>query len=454
MSKPWTVIVGSLLTAILAAPPAAGNAAAGGGWEELWPQWRGPHRDGRAGGAPWPDDLRCLEPLWRVELDRGYPGPIVTADRVFVAETRGKSFEMVRALDRATGRELWRAEWPGSWKVPFFAAKNGSWIRSTPAWDGKSLYVGGIREVLVRLDGATGEERWRIDFPAVFGTEVPPFGFASSPLVDGGHLYVQAANSLFKLDKETGEVVWRSLQGDGGMMESGAFSSPVVATLAGRRQLVVQSRLELHGVDVEDGTVLWSQPVPHFRGMNILTPTVRGDTVFTSSYRNGSYLYRVSAADAGFAVDEVWRHKSQGYMSSPILVDGHVYLHLANQRLTCLDLDAGEDRWTSRPLEKYWSKAVQGDKILALGEGGELHLVRARPDRLEILDSRSVAEAETWGHLAIAGDEIFIRELEAVAAYRWCRQDPASASRLPPRVTRFKRPATRIQTPPIAAPSR
>ena len=424
MSKLWTTIAVSVLILIPAVPATAEESS----WDELWPQWRGPHRDGRAGGAEWPDDLGCLQPMWKVELGRGYPGPIVTKDRVFVAETHNEETEIVRALDRTSGRELWRAAWPGSWKVPFFAAKNGSWIRATPAWDGESLYAGGIREVLVSLDGETGEERWRIDFPTKYGTEVPHFGFVASPLINGDHLYIQAAHSLFKLDKASGEVVWRSLEGDGSIGVSGAFSSPVLATLADRRQLVVQTRLELHGVDPEDGRVLWSQPVPHFRGMNILTPTIHGDTVFTSSYRNGSFLYRISAKGDGFDVEEVWRHKSHAYMSSPILVDGHAYVHLGNNRLTCLDLEAGEDRWTSQPFGKYWSKAVQGDKILALDEAGELHLVRASPDALEILDSRPVSDAETWGHLAIAGDEIFIRELEAVAAYRWCDGETGAAT--------------------------
>ena len=414
MARCWIAVAAFIL---LALPTAAEEA-----WDELWPQWRGAHRDGRAGGSPWPDDLKCLEPLWKVPLGQGYPGPIVTEDRVFVAETRDKATEVIRALDRQSGSELWRVEWEGRWKVPFFASSNGSWIRATPAWDGQSLYVGGIREVLVSLDGATGKERWRLDFPTTFGTEVPHFGFVSSPLIEGPHLYVQAANSLFKLDKESGNVIWRSLRGDGGIGESGAFSSPALATLAGRRQLVVQTRLELYGVDLEDGTVLWSQPVPNFRGMNILTPTIHGDTVFTSSYKRGSYLYRISAADAGFSVEEVWQHKSQAYMSSPIVIDGHAYLHLGNQRLTCLDLEAGQDRWTSQSFGKYWSKAVQGDKILALDESGELHLVRAHPERLELLDSRSISDAPTWGHLAISRDQIFIRELEAVAAYRWCRQ--------------------------------
>ena len=102
-------------------------------------------------------------------------------------------------------------------------------------------------------------ERWRRDFVDTFKVAVPEFGFISSPLVDRGAVYVQAANSVVKLDARSGAVVWRTLEGGATVFESGAFSSPVVATLAGVRQLVVQTRETLNGVDLDTGRVLWSQ---------------------------------------------------------------------------------------------------------------------------------------------------------------------------------------------------
>jgi outer membrane protein assembly factor BamB len=68
-----------------------------------WPQWRGPTRDGQVAGPTWPDNLQGdrLKQLWRVELGPGYPGPIVTADRVFVAETKDQSDEIVRGRSTA-----------------------------------------------------------------------------------------------------------------------------------------------------------------------------------------------------------------------------------------------------------------------------------------------------------------------------------------------------------------
>lgn len=418
--------VSRLFLVALAATAQVLPLAAADATPETWPQWRGPHRDSTIAGT-WPDDLKGLERTWRVELGKGYPGPIVSRVSVFVAGTEGGDTEIVRALDRGTGRELWRASWPGEGKVPFFAARNGDWIRSTPAFDGETLFVGGINELLVALDGETGEVRWRVDLPARFGTEKPDFGFATSPLVAGDFLFVQAANSLVKLDKKSGETVWRALAGDGDMMSSGAFSSPMLATLHGRRQLVVQTRTHLHGIDPADGTVLWRHEVPSFRGMNILTPTVFGDGVFTSTHRNRSYFYRIEARDSGFEAREAWNHKVQAYMSSPVIVGKDVFVHLGNGRLAAIDLETGAERWiTTERLGDYWSMVTNGDKILALAEDGTLYLVSVSPERFELLDRRSISEQETWGHVAVAGDEVFVRELEAIAAYRWTASEAAS----------------------------
>jgi outer membrane protein assembly factor BamB len=362
-------------------------------------------------------------PLWRVPLGPSYSGPIVTAEMVYTTETRDKEFEAVIALDRKTGAECWRAEWRGAMTVPFFAASNGSWIRSTPAYDGQCLYVAGMRDVLVCLEAQSGDEKWRVDFVNKFQTPLPAFGFVCSPLVDGNVVYVQAGACVVKLDKQSGEVIWRSLEGDGGMMES-AFSSPVIANLSGRRQLLVQTRQQLAGVDLETGDVLWKQDVPAFRGMNILTPVVVGDAIFTSSYRNNSWLYRVSRGEDRFQVATAWRNNVQGYMSTPVVIDGHAYMHLQNRRFACINLDTGERSWTSEPFGKYASLIAQDDRILALDAGGRLLLIKATPEKFELVDDVKVSDAETWAHLALSGNELFIRELGAIAGYRWMHAAP------------------------------
>ncbi len=389
--------------------------------ETPWGQWRGPNRDGFvAADRRWPDGLdeSRLEKRWRIDLGPSYSGPVIAGPAVIVTETRDKKTEHVRALDRVSGQELWQASWEGSLKVPFFAASNGSWIRSTPCVDGDRIYVAGMRDVLVCLEAATGREIWRLDFMQDLKSPLPSFGFVSSPLVRGDHVFVQAGAGFVKLDKRTGKVVWRVLEDGGGMMGS-AFSSPYPVELGGVPQILVQSRDDLAGVDPEAGTVLWKTKVEAFRGMNIVTPTVHDGKVFTTSYGGGSWLFAVDPARAEKPVEQVWRNKIQGYMSTPVVIGGHAYVHLRNQRFACLDLATGKEAWVTKPFGRYWSLVAQGDRILALDETGDLRLIRATPEQYDLVGTAKVATAESWAHLAVEGDEVYVRDLEGLSAYRW-----------------------------------
>ncbi len=384
-----------------------------------WTQWRGPNRDGKIAAAPWPESVSedHLTKLWSVKLDPSYSGPIVVGDRVFTTETKDEKFEVTKAFDRETGKELWTTQWEGSLSVPFFAKSNGDWIRSTPAYDEGRLYVAGMRDVLVCLDAETGKEIWKVDFPAQFKSDVPSFGFVCSPLIDGDAIYVQAGGGFCKLNKKTGELIWKGAEVEGGMM-GGAFSSPVIETIAGQRMAIVQNRKDLCGVDLETGKTLWSTEIPTFRGMNIITPTVFNDSLFVSAYGGTSQLISVKKQTDKFAVKQSWNLPAQGYMTTPVIIDGHAYTHLRNQRMACYDLADGKETWRTAPMGKYVSLIANGDKILALDERGELLLIRVNPTKYERIDSRTVGD-NSWAHIAIRGNQVFIRNLQELVAYQW-----------------------------------
>ncbi|QEG20200.1 PQQ-binding-like beta-propeller repeat protein [Mariniblastus fucicola] len=383
-----------------------------------WTQWRGQNRDGIA-EVLWPDTLSVdkLVEERSIALQPGYSGPIVVGDTVFVTETQDKKNEVVKAIRISDGSELWSASWEGSMRVPFFASANGSWIRATPAWDEGRLYVAGMKDVLVCLDAETGKQIWKRDFPADSGTKVPDFGFVSSPLIDGEYVYVQAGGCFQKLNKKTGDTVWKSLD-DGGGMNGSAFSSPSIATFAGKRQAVVLTRTTLNGVDLESGQKLWSQEIPAFRGMNIVTPTVFEDGIFLSTYGGTSQFFEVSQSGGVFQLTEKWKAAMQGYMTTPVVVDGHAYLRLRNQRFVCFDLKTGEVKWRTKPYGKYASLIAAGDRIMALDERGDLILFRANPEKFEVVDQRKVAD-DSWAHLAATSDRLFVRDLNALKIFRW-----------------------------------
>jgi len=239
--------------------------------------------------------------------------------------------------------------------------------------------------------------------------------------VDGDALYVQAGCAVAKLDAETGETIWRALEDTRAMFGS-AFSSPVMASIHGKRQLVAQTRSTLGGIDPETGDVLWSIPVEAFRGMNILTPTVIGDRVFTATYGGGSFMFEIDKSGTGeFSVKQLWRDKEiEGYMSSPVAIGDHLYLLGRNKHFYCINAETGKVAWKSdEKFGEYWSMVANGDRILALDQKGELLLIHATPEKFELLDRRKISKEPTWAHVAVSGDRILVRGLKSLSAYQW-----------------------------------
>jgi hypothetical protein len=234
---------------------------------------------------------------------------------------------------------------------------------------------------------------------------------------------VQAGLAVAKLNAETGETIWRSMVDERAMFGS-AFSSPVLATVAGKRQLIVQARLSLAGLDPETGDVLWETPVKAFRGMNILTPTLIGENqIFTASYGGGAFLFEIAKGEDGsFSVETKWNNeKAEGYMGSPVVVGEHIYLHGRDKKFHCLSLADGSFAWsTDEEFGEYWSMIYQGDRVLALDQKGELILFRASPKEFSVIDRRVVsAKGSTWAHLGYDEGRLLIRSLKGVSVWEW-----------------------------------
>jgi outer membrane protein assembly factor BamB len=399
---------------ILAIATAAGSSRV---LAENWPNWRGPGRDGVC-ATKLPEKLSQLQPAWTVTLGDSYSGPITFGKHVLVTESLNKKSETLIALERATGNQVWKKEWEGAMTVPFFAASNGDWIRATPATDGKRIVVGGMRDVVACFDAETGNEQWRIDFNKDHKIDLPSFGLVCSPLIDGEYVYVQAGGGIRQIRLADGQLGWLAMKESGGMM-GGAFSSPVIAELNGTRQLVAATRDAMVGVDLASGKELWQRPIQTFRGMNILTPTIYNQQIFTSSYGGKSQAISVKAESAtGWSTDVAWEGKSEAYMSSPIVVGDYAYLHLKNQRACCIDLRDGSEKWRTQPFGKYWSMVTDGERILALDESGKLYLIAANPEKFELLDQLQVSEEPCWAHLAVADNEVYIRSQRGLKMYK------------------------------------
>jgi len=102
-----------------------------------------------------------------------------------------------------------------------------------------------------------------------------------------------------------------------------------------------------------------------------------------------------------------------------IVIGGHAYVHLRNQRFACLDLATGKEAWVTKPFGRYWSMVALGDRILALDETGDLRLIRATPEAFELLGEAKVAAEESWAYLAIEGRDLYVRDVKGLTALQW-----------------------------------
>ena len=382
--------------------------------EASWNQWRGPQRDGVWPGE-LPTSLSNLTLAWEKPLQPSYSGPVTDGKIVYTTETVDESFERLTAFDLQTGEVKWRTQWEGAIEVPGYAMANGSWIKSTPALAEQSLVVLGMRDEVICLDPATGKIRWQVDLAERFDARRPPFGGVCSPLIDDGAVYVMGGGATVKLSLADGSTIWKTLADEGD--DDDACSSPIIATLAGKRQLVVQTRTRLCGVELSDGSLLWSNAIEAYRNMNILTPMVLGDRIYTAAQRGRSHFFKVSCTDSQWESTELWTQKTQAYMSSPVADDETIFVHSSNDRLTALDVATGDILWTSKPMGKYQSLVRDEKTILVLNNEGEVLAVKMDRDQLSILDRRKLA-TDSWAYLGVCEGGILVRDLNALKVYK------------------------------------
>ena len=197
-------------------------------------------------------------------------------------------------------------------------------------------------------------------------------------------------NTVAKMDTKTGQILWVY-----NLTPLGKGSNPSRTTVDTRGNVWVGLR---NGNDVvaitQDGKFVTSVTVGG--GPRAVTVDKNGD-IWAGAYATGKVV------------------KISGATYKPILT-----ITDANLRSYGATTDSYGNIWISnRPFGKYCSLAWRKDRILALTNDGRLLLIHADPDRFVLVDSRKISTAETWGHVAIVGQHIYIRERNAIAAYRW-----------------------------------
>lgn len=395
-----------------AAIPTSPAATASSG-STYWTDFRGPLRDGVYRERPirtdWPKD--GLKPIWREPIGGGYASFSIARGRAFTIEQRGPQ-EVVTAYEVATGRELWTSGWAGA----FREMMGGDGPRSTPTWSDGRVYAQGAQGELRCLDEATGRTIWRTNMLEDAGAANLQWGMAASPLVVDRTVVVLpgggGGQSVVAYDRESGTRAWAALD------DKAAYSSPMLVTLGGVRQLLVFTASRLAGLTPDRGDVLWSFPWTTQFDVNASQPLVIGDNrVFVSTgYGTGAALVEVANSGGNWSVRDVWRtNRMKNQFTSTVYHEGYLY-GLDEAILACLDAATGELKWKGGRYG-YGQLMLASGHLVIVGEQGDLALVRATPERHDEIARIPVLDGKTWSHPAIADGYLLIRNVNEMAAF-------------------------------------
>ena len=404
----------SSLTIVAVAAPLAQPVPA-------WPHWRGPNHNGAATAVVPATFSDTNNVRWRIPIPgRGFSTPVVWGDRMFLTTAiptgrrTGAEEEHrleVIAVSRSAGKILWQQTAATVTPHEGYHRTYGSYASHAPATDGQRLYAFfGSRGLFVYdLDGAL---LWQKN-PGIRMTMRLGFGEGTGVVVDNGRVYLQfdhqGAGAVIALNAADGKELWRAPR-----MENSSWSTPLVVTYAGRRQLVVSADTKVKAYDVDTGKVIWEVAG---LGMNPIPQPVqfRDTVILMSGYRTP----RLMAIQLGRTGDltgtdaVIWQStRGTAYTGTPALHEGRLYVFSDNGLLSVFDAATGRPHYLQARLPKpYTVKAsplVANGRVYLATEEGDVVVVRAG-DRLDVLATNTMADHSFIASPIAIGSDLYLR---------------------------------------------
>lgn len=386
-----------------------------------WPRWRGPTGDGRWNPENVPTDLanRTPEQLWTVDIAGGYAGVTVSEGRVYVLDRPKVPQDIERILCYAedSGKILWSQNWPAIYGRMDY----GTGPRSSVTLQEGKAYILGAAGMALCLDATEGKILWQVDTVKEHGAEMPTWGFAASPVLDGNkvllHVGAMPDGSVLALDKSSGQLLWR------GGPDPAGYCTPEIITHAGQRQLIAWGPEHIQSLNPETGATLWTYPYKITYGVSIAQPLYRNGILLVSGYWHGTKALRPDAKPT-----LLWENEKDmcGLMSAPLFKDGIVYLLDKTKGLQGIELTTGKILWsdanTLTPKDRnpqmslVWLRESAGLAAL-LNASGELVYLRLKAEGFDELARHQII-GKTWAHPAFVGNRIYARSDTALVAWR------------------------------------
>ncbi|HKY43555.1 MAG TPA: PQQ-binding-like beta-propeller repeat protein [Pyrinomonadaceae bacterium] len=373
-----------------------------------WPGFRGPRRDGIVRGVKIKTDWSASPPakIWRRAIGPGWSSFAVSGDLLYTQEQRGEE-EVVACYKATTGQPVWSHRD----KARFFESVGGAGPRGTPTLHNGRVYAFGATGILNALDAATGKVLWSRNVASETKTEIPFWGFSSSPLVIGDAVIVAASGNLVAYDAATGNQKWVGPKG------GGSYSSPHLVTIDGVAQVLLVNGSGVVSIAPADGKQMWDH---QWAGVSIVQPALGSNgEVLIAGQENGTRSLAVGRGSGGWTAKERWTSNGlKPYFNDFVVHKGHAF-GFDNRILSCIDLKDGQRKWKGG---RYGNGQLillpDQDLLLVLSEEGELALVGATPDQFAEVAKVPGIQGKTWNHPALVGDILLVRNGEEMAAFR------------------------------------
>lgn len=398
----------------------------GFGWAENWPQWRGPSLDGTSAEKGLPTKWSTEEGVtWKLSLPgRSGATPIVWNDHVFLNVADGDDLQLWD-VDRATGKLRWKQKLAdGNYKI-----NKQNMSSPSPVTDGKTVFVMTGVGIFKAFDFA-GKELWTRDLQKEYGKFGLNWGYASSPLLWDGALYVQVLHGmktddpsyLLRIDPKSGKTLVRSERATNAVVESpDSYTTPQIWKDGKQEELIITGGDVVTGHNPSTLKELWRANVlnPGNNPMNriIASAVVKDGLIYCPTRVKPLTALRPGGRGDVTATHVVWQNPNGPDVPSPV-TDGK-YLFVTNDRgiLWCLDAKTGKEIWGGQRIKAaiYSASPVLADgKLYVTSEDGLVTVVKAGPT-FEVLAENDMKEY-TLSSPAISDGQIFIRTAGALYA--------------------------------------
>ena len=377
-----------------------------------WPQFLGPSRNGVYGGPPLAETWPAGGPrkAWQKSIGQGLAGPVIVGNQVILFH-RVKNEEVVEAFDARSGTPRWRHGYATAYRDDFGFDEGP---RAVPVAANGRVYTFGAEGQLQAVDASTGRRIWSVDTMRRFSVRKGFFGAAGSPLVEDGRVIVNVGGTdgvrgagIVAFNAETGAVLWAATD------DQASYSSPVGATIGGRRYAVFFTRGGLVGLDPATGALLFQRPwrSRSASSVNAAMPLVIGDLIFASAtYGTGAVVLRVK----GSKLTELWSSDDvmSNHYATSVYANGYLYGFHGRQEFNpsfrAVDLKTGAVKWS---VDRFnaGSVTMAGDRLLIARETGELILAAASPEAFRPLTQAQILPPTVRAFPALSGGFVYLR---------------------------------------------